>query len=372
MESNDINKICCILNYAPHYRESIFKKMDKELNCHFYFGNTVFMDLKKMDYSKLKGYKAELKTLRFRSFSWYFGTFNFLFRNYDSYIITANPGCLSYWLIILICKIRQKKIFMWGHGLKLPLPSKRAALLTKVFYHYASGFLLYGNYSRNLMVEEGYSKSKLHVIYNSLDHEKQFNLRLKQKKDEIYENYFHNNSPVVIFIGRLIKDKKLELIIESQKKMMEQGVFFNTVFVGQGEMEQPLINLSRKYGIVDRVWIYGSCYDEQQIAILIYNATITVSPGNIGLTAIHSLVYGTPVITHSNFWNHGPEFEAIISGETGDFFEEDNVNDLILKINKWIKLLENNRDPVRIKCYEKVDHFYNSEFQIKLLKSIVQ
>ena len=346
--------------------------MDKELNCHFYFGDTVFMDLKKMDYSKLKGFKAELKTLRFRSFSWYLGTCNFIFRNYDSYIITANSGCLSYWLIILICKIRHKKIFMWGHGLKLPHPSKREALLTKAFYHNASGFLLYGKYARNLMIEEGYPKSKLHVIYNSLDHEKQYKLRQKQKNEEIYEKHFHNNSPVVIFIGRLTEEKKLELIIESQKKMMDQGVFFNAVFVGQGEMKVPLINLSRKYGLVDKVWFYGSCYDEQQIAKLIYNATITVSPGNIGLTAIHSLVYGTPVITHSNYWKHGPEFEAITTNETGDFFEENNVPELVLKIHKWIKLLHKDRDAIRIMCYKKVDHFYNSEFQIKLLKSILK
>lgn len=366
-------KICCIFNYAPHYRESIFQKMDDELNCHFYFGDTVFMDLKKIDYSKLKGYKAELKTLRFRSFTWQLGISKFFFRNYDSFIITADPRCLSYWLLILICKIRHKKIYMWGHGLKLPRVSKRAALLTKTFFQNASGgFFLYGNYSRNFMIEEGYPSNKLHVLYNSLNHEIQYKIRQDLKNEDIYKNHFNNNNPVIIFIGRLIKDKKLELILESQKKLRDHGVFFNTIFVGQGEMEVPLRLLSRKYELIDRVWFYGSCFDEQQNAKLIYNATFTVSPGDIGLTTIHSLVYGTPVITHSNFWKHGPEFEAITAGVTGDFFEEDNVNELAMKINKWINLVHENRDTIKMRCYKKVDLFYNPEYQIKLLKSVLK
>ena len=36
-----------------------------------------------------------------------------------------------------------------------------------------------------------------------------------------------------------------------------------------------------------------------------------VSPGNVGLTAIHSLTYGTPVLTHDNFNFQMPEAEAI-------------------------------------------------------------
>lgn len=366
-------KICCIFNYGPHYRESIFKKMDDELNCHFYFGDTVFMDLEKIDYSKLKGYKAELKTFRFKSFTWQSGISNFFFRNYDSYLITGDPRCLSNWLLMLICKIRHKKIYIWAHGLKIPYSSKRAALLIKAFFKNASGgILLYGNYSRNLMIEEGFPPEKLHVIYNSLDHETQYKIRQKQKEDDIYIKYFNNKNPVIIFIGRLIKEKKLELIIEAQKQLMTKGVFINTIFVGQGEMEVPLMDLARKYELVDRIWFYGSCFEEEQNAKLIYHATLTVSPGDIGLTAIHSLVYGTPVITHSNFWKHGPEFEAITAGETGDFFEEDNVNELVVKINKWINSVGEDKDITRMMCYKKVDLFYNPEYQIKLLKSILE
>ena len=43
---------------------------------------------------------------------------------------------------------------------------------------------------------------------------------------------------------------------------------------------------------------------------------ITVSPDKVGLTAIHSMAYGRPVITHDNMDRQGPEVEAVIPGRT--------------------------------------------------------
>ena len=346
--------------------------MGKELNCDFYFGDTVFMDLKKMDYSNLIGYKGELKTLKIRSYRWQLGISKFLFMSYDNYIITGDSSYLSYWLLLLICFIRQKKIYMWTHGLKPDSLEKRIPL-SGIFYSHASGgLLLYGNHSRNFMIEKGFPENKLHVIYNSLDFEYQYNIRQQQVQSGIYKNHFRNNDPIVLFIGRLQKAKRLELIIKSQKKLIEQGIFTNTIFVGSGEMEQSLRNLAREEELVDRVWFFGPCYDEKQIAELIYNATLTVCPGNIGLTSIHSLVYGTPVITHSNFWKHGPEFEAITSGISGDFFEEGSYEDLSQKIYIWIKRSQSERETIRKDCYKIIDTFYNPQYQIRLLKKLLQ
>ena len=43
------NKICCILNYAPHYRQAIYRLMDNELECDFYFGSRLQTGIKKID-----------------------------------------------------------------------------------------------------------------------------------------------------------------------------------------------------------------------------------------------------------------------------------------------------------------------------------
>jgi glycosyltransferase involved in cell wall biosynthesis len=46
----------------------------------------------------------------------------------------------------------------------------------------------------------------------------------------------------------------------------------------------------------DFIVFYGESYNERELAPLIALADVCVSPGNVGLTAIHALTYGTPVI----------------------------------------------------------------------------
>ena len=116
--------------------------------------------------------------------------------------------------------------------------------------------------------------------------------------------------------------------------------------------------------------MYGPSYEEEKIGELVYNADLCVSPGNIGLTAMHSLTYGTPAITHGNFSNQGPEFEAIKSGVTGDFFIEDDARDLTQVIKNWINLDLLKRDLIRNNCYKVIDEFYNPNYQIKVFKSL--
>ncbi len=137
-------------------------------------------------------------------------------------------------------------------------------------------------------------------------------------------------------------------------------------------MLNELVQLAKKHQIEERVWFYGACYEDETLAPLIFNASITISPGNVGLTAIHSLSFGTPIITHNNFATQMPEFESIIEGRTGSFFEENNVNDLTEKIKAWLPVLDKNRETIRANCFQIVDRYYNTNYQINLLKKILK
>ncbi len=75
-----------------------------------------------------------------------------------------------------------------------------------------------------------------------------------------------------------------------------------------------------------------------------YNASVCVSPGNIGLTAIHALSFGCPIITHNNFAEQMPEFESIKPSKTGYFYQQGDIADLKDKIRKVISADESTRD----------------------------
>lgn len=369
------SRICCIFNYAPHYREAIFKKIDEVFNCDFYFGNTINSPLEKINYKLLKGFKKELKNINLtKTYKWQLGILKIILKKYDIYLITGDISYISNWLLILYCNLFRKKIFLWCHGLKSQPISNIQKKISKLFYgRKMNELLLYGNYSRDIMLKEGFDQTKLHVIYNSLDFEKQVELRksLGKLKLNPLRDHFKNNDPVLLYIGRLQKEKKLEMIIEAQYQLCSQNINVNTVFIGDGEIRNELNNLIRKYKIQDKVWFYGACYNDDIIAPIIYNASLTISPGNVGLTAIHSLTYGTPVITHNNFASQMPEFEAIIDSKTGSFFQENDIYDLTEKIKYWLLLLKENREQIRDNCYKQIETYYNPEYQINLLKTLL-
>ncbi|MDQ9823525.1 glycosyltransferase, partial [Acinetobacter sp. 163] len=72
-----------------------------------------------------------------------------------------------------------------------------------------------------------------------------------------------------------------------------------------------------------------------------------------GLTAIHALSFGCPIITHNNFSEQMPEFEAIKPSKTGYFYQQGDVADLKDKIRKVISADEKTRKEVREEAFKE-------------------
>ena len=116
------------------------------------------------------------------------------------------------------------------------------------------------------------------------------------------------------------------------------------------------------------VWFYGPSYDEKELSQLLYDADLCVSPGNIGLTAMHALSFGCPCISHTNFKMQKPEFEAINEGVTGAFFEYNNVEDLANVITHWLETHKNDREKVRKACFREIDENWNPHLQLEIIR----
>jgi len=367
-------KICCVFNLAPHYRAAVYKLMDQELKCDFYFGDHVDTPIKIMNVSELSGYKKTVENIKIfnNRYKWQKGVVALVFKNYKYFILTGDPTYLSNQLIVFIARLLNKHVLLWMHGLKSKRElGRREKLLKYPFYKMADLLLLYGDYSRNLMIEKGFKRDKMQCIYNSLDYDKQLLIRKKLKKTNIYFDYFKNDLPVLVYIGRIQKIKKIDMILVSMIILKQRGIYCNLVLIGENADELNFSKQAVAAGLESNFWVYGSCYQEEILGELIYNADVCVSPGNVGLTAMHSFVYGTPVITNNNFETQMPEFEVIEPGMNGDFFEADNVWDLADKISKWIKLDNTKREHARLSAYKIIDEKYNPHYQIELLKKVL-
>lgn len=358
------SKTCFLLNYAPHYRGPIFKLINDKINGDFYFGDKVNTSIKKLDYSILTNFQKEFKRINlFGKFYWLQGSVSLIFKGYDNFILTGEGYCLSNWLIAIYSLFFKKKTFLWTHGWYGREEGSNKAF-KKYFYKLTDGLLLYSNYAKELLIKEGFDKNKLTPIYNSLDYDKHLALRSLLKGTSIFRNYFKNNNPTLIYVGRVQKSKRIDLILEAIKILDKKGIKLNFLIVGDNIDADISIKKARDN---PNIWIYGSCYDENKLAELFFNSAVCVSPGKVGLTAIHSMSFGTPVITNDNLSIQGPEFEAIIEGETGSFFEEDNVADLADKIITFINISLDMRKSIRDSCFKIIDERYNPHIQVQTL-----
>ena len=371
--NNDKKKLCLILNVAPHYRISIFSLMDREFDCDYVFGE-MLGDIKQMDTSKLRGKVTKVRNRFFKNgFYWQSGVQKFLKNKYAAYILLGDTRCLSTWLFCLRAKFtgRSKRIYFWTHGW-YGKETHIERWLKKFFFQLAGGgIFLYGNYARDLMIKEGFDAKKLYVIHNSLNYEYQMTLRNSSKLSDVYHKYFGNSYPVLLMIGRLNFRKRIEMLIEAVSFLKRNGMLLNIVLIGDGEGRKALESVVIELGIESHVWFYGACYDEQINAELIFNADVCVVPGDIGLTAIHSMMFGTPCITHSDFKHQGPEFEAIKDGYTGAFFESGNIEALAETIKHWFETNQSIREDVRKACFHEIDTNWTPQFQIDIFRSVL-
>ena len=361
-------KCCLIYNFAQHYRTNIFTLMDQNMDIDFYFGDK-YLNVKKMDYSLLNHKVTEVRNKRLGPIGWQTGIVKLVLKNYDTYIMLGEPMVISTWLVLLLGRLMGKKIYFWTHGW-YGKETFIKIIIKKIFFGLANGCLLYGNYAKELMIKEGFNSRKLTVIHNSLLYDKQISIRECLKKNDLFVKYFKNGNPVVVFIGRLTSVKKLDQLLLAQHLCEKRGFFFNVAFIGDGQTKKDLESLANELGTIKRVWFYGPSYNEEELSNILYNADLCVAPGNIGLTAMHAMVYGCPCISHNDFKWQMPEFEAIKDGVTGTYFERNNIKSLADSIEKWLRNVD--RDKIRVSCFKEIDEEWNPHKQLVLIKKAIK
>lgn len=261
-------KLCVIYNSAPHYRKGIFKLMEEEYDIDWYFDKALG-DIKSLPPSFFKHPNYIENRRIIGPLYWQKGIQKLISDSkYNHFLILGELYSLSTWIILIKKKIfyPKKRIYLWSHGWygKESL-SKR--IFKKIFFNMSDGIFLYGNRARDLMIQNGFNPKNLHVIHNSLDYDQQLLIRNSLKSSNIYQNHFGNTNPVLLFIGRLTKVKKLNQLIDAVELLKQEKFFLNIVFVGEGEMKNALQHQVENLELSNQVWFYGKCYEEEKMGI---------------------------------------------------------------------------------------------------------
>ena len=369
-------------NIAPHYRSSLWSILlnDTHWEMHIFYSDDFNSGVKKIDLSNEEFATKQDRFHKFKSFRWkgkkefwQNGVIKKCFKSdFQHAVFLGEISRISTWISVIICSLRGIHVTFWGHGL-YGNESRLRLMIKKLLFRMAHTHLLYERRAKELMIEEGFSKDKLYVFFNSLDyetHKSLYHKLIKVDKEEVFPFFINNTLPVIIFIGRLTPVKKLDLLLEAINSINEETPKINLIIIGDGP-ERKDLEVKGISGIENQ-WLHftGACYDEEEIGKYLSKSELCVSPGNVGLTAVHSLSFGTPVCTHGNMSNQMPEAGAIQDGYNGFFFKENDIEDLKKKIIDWFS---NNydRNIVRNRSTEIIHKYYNPHYQRLVFERII-
>ncbi len=363
-------RTCIVTNIGPHYRYPIFSAIARRFHSDFYFGDRMYLPIKTFDYDSLEGYRGTLRNHFIGPFYWQSGALRLAFKPYDIYFFDGEPFNLSSWLMLLVCRAMGKRCIAWTHGW-YGRESGLKRVVKKLYFSLYTELMVYNEYSIHLMEKEGIKAGKMFCIANALDSDKDLQIRVRLRPTSIYKDHFGNNYPTIIYCGRIQKWKRLDLILSCVARLKAKGTMVNVVFLGKDVDNVGLDRIAAQKGIESQVWLFGPCYDEAVIGEMFYNASLCLSPGNVGLTAIHALSFGCPVVTHGDFKNQNPEFDAIKPGVTGDFFKAGNLGDMTEKVLNWINKDSDARERTRAEAFKEIDTKWNIHYQIKIIEKVI-
>lgn len=362
------NKISMVFNTLSLYRKAIYKMIDEGYDCDWYIEDAD-AGVKTFEKKELKSVTM-LPIINLGAFYWEKGLLKLLRKPYDVYFMMGATRNLSLFIFCILKRLLypNKRIYYWTHGIYGKESWLELTFWKRPLLKMADALFIYGDYARNKMIEEGFDSEKIYAIHNSLDYDRQIEIRRNIKETKIYREHFANENPVIIFLGRLTAIKRLDILVDALVLLREEGQICNLIFVGDGKERDTLEKKVKEGGIEKNTWFYGECFDEKTNAELLYNADLCVAPGNIGLTAIHALTFGCPAVSHNNFSMQMPEFESIIPDKTGDFFDYNRADSLAETINKWLIHHKNDRECVRKNCYNEIDKNWNPNYQMALIR----
>lgn len=193
-------------------------------------------------------------------------------------------------------------------------------------YARADGALAYSSLGKTIMPTYGIREERVFVTYNTGDSE-----ALLQEKQLLRQEppILPENSRRIIHIGRLVKWKRVDLLMEAFANVLKEFPDAELVVVGDGPEREPLGRQAMALGITERVLFTGGVYAPKTVGAYMSASSIYVLAGMGGLSINDAMAYGLPVICSVC---DGTECDLVTHHGNGLFFRENNVADLSEKI----------------------------------------
>ncbi len=257
----------------------------------------------------------------------------------DVVVATWNLRHLSIPLLMIQGRINRIPVVLWGHGFSKRESRLKRWLRTKLVTP-ADAVVLYNYAAADDLIQSGVPREKVFVALNSLDQAPIQAARADwaSRPDDLAAfrkaNRLDTAGPVAIFCSRLMHENRVDLLITAAKALIGRHPGMRVVIIGNGPEKERLIAQAAALGLADVVTFTGSMYGEPQLAPWFLSSNVFVYPENIGLSVLHALGYGLPVVTSDRIESQNPEIEAIVPGRNGLLYKHGSLDALVDTIDR--------------------------------------
>lgn len=315
-----MKKVLLISNYVFHYR----------LNIYNYF----YDEFKEIGYeyfvlaNKSQNVDFEIKFPLFikKPLPWiYFRMINRI--NPSVIIVFLHLKDPILYFLTLYSKLKGIPMIYWSLGVNTATPN---SLYKNILYHYfhntSDAIILYTPNEKKYIKAKNYHK--LFIANNTLNFQGVDRSKVGPK-NYILEKYKVKEEFVVLFSGRITKNKKLDLLLEIFRDNNDIAI----IIIGGGitpEQDKIIKNTKNYYYL-------GAIYNKSEMSKIFNGTDVFCIPGNLGLALNEALFWGKPVVTIKNVPNkiNTPEIWYLEDGVNG--FLASDIHDLQSKIHLLMK-----------------------------------
>lgn len=367
-------RVAVVYHLWPHYRAAVVAAMDASTRIHYTFlgSGEPYQGIESMVPGQFRRFvRAPFR--RIGKAFWQPKAVEVARSDkFDAVIYLADLHFVSTWAGAAIARARGRPVLFWGHGwLRAEGGLKRR--LRNAYFGLANRMLVYADRGRTLGTAAGYAPDRITVIYNSLDVDRADSVVARIEDGSLgtvdpRALFAAPERPLIVCTARITEHCRFDLLLEAAALLRDRGSPVNILLVGDGQERPRLERMAADLGLAAH--FFGACYDEEVTGQLIYHSDLTVSPGKIGLTAMHTLMYGTPAVTHDDLACQMPEVEALTQGVTGALFRHDDAGSLADVIGGWMAA-GHDRAAVRAACRRAVHDRWNPHVQAALIEQAV-
>ena len=129
----------------------------------------------------------------------------------------------------------------------------------------------------------------------------------------------------LLHVGRLVSDKRVDLLLEALPAVRRKLPHAELVIVGDGPLRTAFESRARELGLAGAVRFAGPIYDPLELGREFLSASVFVLPGLGGLSINEAMFYGLAIVCASG---DGTERHLVREGENGTFFRADDAQSL--------------------------------------------